>query len=78
MPNWGGGNSKALEVRARRAAVKEEQQEKERKRVEDAKWRDEVTETRFSKKVNNNIHKETRHLHSSGGSSCKTAGKDAA
>ncbi|XP_055388856.1 coiled-coil domain-containing protein 124 [Condylostylus longicornis] len=50
MPNWGAGHSKAVESRQKKAAVKEEQRENERKRAEDAKWKDEVTEAVFSKK----------------------------
>lgn len=52
MPNWGNGNSKAVEARAKKVAVREEHRANEKRQIEDAAWKDEVTEAKNSKKVN--------------------------
>lgn len=52
MPNWGSsGNSKASEAKERKANIKKEKLESQKKQIEDAKWADEVTEAKLSKKV---------------------------
>lgn len=51
MPNWAGGNSKAVEARAKKAATQQEQREQEQKRKEAEEWKDSVTAAKVSKKV---------------------------